>query len=331
MTQKLALLGCSAALILAGCATDSNAPSGKQLAEMQKTLNEINHNLIELKKEMNKEDIAIPRISHTGSPAYLKIRIAPLPKNPTDQQIHNYIAKIQAATAGQNTFAPSDPQVQLYEKIGPGHLQLLLPYLLNQSLNTSYHLGHALPKLVSKNDKKLVLDNLRRCPALVKTVAANGWLNEAKDAIFDALRDGREVYMLSPFLAALVRSDADRKRVIDIYSDAPNAASLYGMISTYPGVNLPEITGKAWEHHRFSERWQALEYARNAALNGNIAALEQFINLSSNSNPGYYNEGHRSDLAILTNQPYEKIPEWFRRNKDNLVFNKERKCFEVRK
>ena len=89
----------------------------KQNAELKK----INSKLDRLEKQIN---LATPSVFLGSTPAIRNklAKIRPLPANPTDQQIIDYIRQIREASVGQTGWSSHDPQVALYERIGPGHI-----------------------------------------------------------------------------------------------------------------------------------------------------------------------------------------------------------------
>jgi len=330
MKKTILMTGCAAAVCLAGCRCTEPGPTKEQITEMQKTLQEINKTLIEL-KTASSEMIVIPQNSNSGSSSASKkqIKIKVLPKNPTDNDILNYINAIQRATIGQNTFSPNDYQVELYKKIGPGHLKLLLSHLKSPQLLQSYHLQYALPALTRKEDKKEILANLRHHPTLLRTVIQSGWIEEAKPTFFDIIQDGHSAWELQQILPYLIKTDAERKRVIDLYINARNASFLFDIIRTFPNVDLAGIAATAWKKHQMSDTWQRKKYAWNAASQGNIDALGDFITQCIGQHSKYDNSS--TELVILTGKTPKEALEWYREHKSKLFFNKEKQMFEVKK
>ena len=194
MLRKIFALPVAGLLLLSGCRS-GNAELEKQSAEILAEMKRINTRLDGLEKqakqnaairpELKKLNARLDRLerqrriqvrqasyrlnrSNQTGPQLRGINVGPdreklskiqLPANPIDQQIIDYIRQIRDATVGQNIWSDSDPQIEMYEKIGPGHLRLLLPYLRGEARYR--HLYAALPKLIDERDKEYYWKNHR--------------------------------------------------------------------------------------------------------------------------------------------------------------------------
>ena len=160
--KALQIMAAAALILAGGCATTSNNDEQYRLLTQQ--MQQLNKNLETLTKQLEKYNRQATQ--KTGNPIVRNrgdiktLATIKLPKNPTDEQIIEYVQKISNATRGQNVFAPDDIQVTLLKKIGPGHLALLDPFLSE----SSHHLHYALPSLVGKADKKAALKHLPQVP-----------------------------------------------------------------------------------------------------------------------------------------------------------------------
>lgn len=329
-------------LLLAGCQNDH--PTAAQ-EEIIRRLDAISSSIdrlgksLETSRQLSRGDI-IRRNVFEGDPARLAA-IPPLPEKPTDGQILSYIAAIKAASAGQNSFSANQPQVALYRKIGPGHLDLLLTELpaspKGVGSQENFHLLCALPDLVGPDDKKVALAALSKQPELLVPVLKNGWGKEIKKEVFAVLAGSRafSIQDQKKTILELVENDEDRKQLIQAFIVQPNLLFLYDDLSKMPGVDATELINQAWERQRFnSENWTLQKLGLQAARRGNIEALGFLINKFCTRTPN----SHLGDeiiifLAAATGQPLqaEKLQNWYSENRDKLVFDPATKRYQVKK
>jgi len=336
--MKYPLCLAASLLLLAGC--QNNRPTAGQ-EEIIRRLDSINASLDRLGKSLETSRL----VSRSGvirqniaeievDPAKLAA-IPPLPEKPTDDQIRSYVAAIKTATIGQNSFSPSQPQVALYRKIGPGHLALLLPELSDSS--SSYHLICALPDLVGPADKKTALAALSEQPELLVPILKNGWGNEVKKEAFAILANSRNYRFQDQKKAilTLAENDEDRKQLIQAFLQQPNLLFLFDDLAKMPGVNAADLINQAWERQRFNgESWSLQNLALQAARRGNVEALGYLVNKFSVRAPNsYLNDNLLIFLAAATGQPLqaEKLQNWYSENRDKLVFDPATTRYQVKK
>mgnify|MGYP000314986631 FL=1 len=143
--MKYGVMLAAGSLLLAGCSSVEPEPSpelkrlSEEIATLKQSLQKMDGKLDKLLvKPKARSDGFVERVA---DPEVLA-KIKPLPDKPTDAEIRAYVGAILEATKDQNSFKPEDPQVAMLEKIGPGHLKILLPYLSQRSY---YNFGYALP------------------------------------------------------------------------------------------------------------------------------------------------------------------------------------------
>ncbi len=333
--MKYPLISAASLLLLAGCQCDRPTPAQEEvlrrLDSISKSLDDLNKNL-----EANRKIIQ-PAINYGMrgvDPAKLAA-IAPLPEKPTDAQIISYIAAIKESSIGQTSFHNGQPQVDLYRKIGPGHLRLLLTEIPGSPRN--YHLFYALPDLVGPDDKEAALAALPAVPDLIVPVLKNGWGKEYKKKVFEVLAGGG-AHSLSDqkkAILALAETDEDRQLLMDAFVRNASLSFMFDDLALLPGVNPAELANRAWELQRFSSYdWQRSPIALLAAKNGNVEALGFLINkFATKGRDGYLDENIPFFIAIATGQPLqpEKLLNWYGENRDKLVFDPATKRYLIKK
>lgn len=340
--MKYSLCFAASLFLLTGCPSDRPTAAQK---EMIRRLDAISASIDRLDKNLE----AI-RISDRGRIIQRNINnevdlvklaaIPPLPEKPTDSQIRSYIAAIKGATVGQSSFGSDQPQVAMYRKIGPGHLNLLLPEipgsLESPSSRENYHLLCALPDLVGPDDKKVALAALSERPELLVPVLKNGWGKEIKTKVFAMLAANRSFMIRDQKKAilALMETDEDRKLLIHAFLVQPGLLFLFDDLSKMPGVNGTELINQAWEQQRLNDRTGLQQLALQAARHGNVEALGFLINkFSTKTQNSYFGDDLILFLTTATGQPLqaEKLQNWYSENRDKLVFDPATTRYQIKK
>ncbi len=332
----------AAVLTLSGC---RSCPPPEDYAKISAELERLNSQLAELNKNVGEFTAVVnSRLENPAPgrrmPGHARRRPVDvraldkitLPENPTDAQIRKYMSDIRAASAGQSNFSSSDPQVEKLAAIGPGHLPLILETLAKGRDGENWHLEYALPQLVDADDKEIVLKNLQRHPALLSALEKNGWAPDAKEQILRILESSDNPWLAMNMVGKLELTAEERARVIELYQVRSNMSQLLAAIREFPDADLPAITEKGWENHRYSQRWEQSNYARSAAEYGSVKALGGLIDLLVRGNGSDGFDGNIGEAILqLTGQPCnpETLPAWFEENKGRLTFDRERKRFVV--
>ena len=337
--MKYQVIGMLALGLLAGCATP-NTPTTEQYEKIAEQLGRINQQLEAINKslESNSRLAKLSTATNRMYPATLQNRgdlvalskIPTLSDNATTQEITKYIGAIKQASVGQNSYSPSDVQVEMLKAIGPGHLEVIMPFLSNDN----FHMNYALPFLVDDKDKDIVLKNILRYPKLASVAIKRGWGKEAKEDIFKVLEAGSGgSWELMRNAALFIETPEDRERIIKIYINGSNTNELFNTIKAFPGIDLAKINNEAWKKHQYDQQWSRLQYATRAADTGNLEALAAMIQILGVDRSSFNHNDSAITLIRLTGQSldYDKLMKWFEVNKDNLYFDKEQRCFLVRK
>ena len=327
-------------LLLSACRS-GNETLEKQNAEILAELKKLNTRMDRMEKRMNAIGTR-SSVTHITAPVpssprlvfstdLKKIsRIRPLPENPTDRQIIEYVRQIREATGGQNTVSDHDPQIVLYEKIGPGHLMLLLPYLYEQRGPASFHLRAALPKLVNERDKESVRKSLVRYPGLLECVARKGWLKDMKAEVFQLLKTQNNIplFAIHDHLPELIQSPEDLQFMTDVFIRKLYGFQLLGDLKRIPGVDIKKAVDQAWD---FAKKKQIPNYpmitrAQNAVQFGNnVDAFKFLLKMLMTSNSGtFWNQQTVPLLASRCDFPlYDPaaLRKWYEKNADRIIYD----------
>ena len=362
MLRKSFVLPVLSLVLLSACQS-GNETLEKQSAEILAEMKRINTRLDGLEKQAKQNSGILPELKkinarlnrmekqqnqvQTSSKTYVQgpvwpdrdklSKIRPLPANPTDQQIIDYIRQIRQASIGQTAFSSNDPQIEMYEQIGPGHLHLLLPYLNNNGHQAGFHLLHALPKLVGEADKELVRRSLKQYPFLIRCVVRNGWIKEMKKDILALLAQPQEanlpLFELRKSLGDLVQSPDDLKIVTNAYLYNVYGFVLLEGLKKLPGVNIPKLVNEAWtEADKNPGNYENAmsSRAKDVIHNGgpNIEAFKYLLKLLMfPNNPGQQSYRAQTIIPFLSARcdfpiyDQARLREWYDKNADRIVFD----------
>ncbi len=332
MKQYTLAAAAGAMMFICGCQSSSQPTAAEQ--EILSQLKEINASLKEIAKSTPSASAPSPDSGFVPvkSDSAKLAKIKPLPDNPTDADIRSYIEAIQTASVGQNNFTPGDPQVGLYRKIGTGHFKVWLPYLGGEH-NNNYHLYSAAPSLLSDEDKAEAIKQLSSYPNLADAIVKKGWGNDAKDGIFTIAAATNNPYMLMQVLKTYTKTPEDRQRLTDLYLKRSEFADLYKTVSLFEGADAGKLAQTAWENQKFnSNNWNRVVIATRAASFGNKDALGAAINAYASQPNDYIDQDTAMLLTQATGQILNKqaLRKWYLDNQDKLVYNAEKRRFEVK-
>ncbi len=362
MLRKSFVLPVLSLVLLSACRS-GNAELEKQNAEILAEMKKLNARLDDVEKQAKQNSGILPELKklnarlnrmekqqnqvQTSSKTYVQgpvwpdrdklSKIRPLPANPTDQQIIDYIRQIRQASIGQTAFSSNDPQIEMYEQIGPGHLHLLLPYLDRNGHQAGFHLRYALPKLVGEADKELVRRSMKLYPFLLRNVVRNGWIKEMRKDILALLAQPKEanipLFELRKSLGDLVQSPDDLKIVTDAYIYNVNGFVVLEGLKKLPGVDIRKLVNQAWaEAQKKPDTYENAmsSRAKDVIQNGgpNIEAFKYLLKLLMfSTDPGQ--QRYRAQtiipfLSTLCDFPiYDPVclREWYDKNADRIAYD----------
>ena len=348
--KKLLLTGCVLVLALAGCCSGDealekqNAELKKQNEEILSRLRKLHGRVVDLEKRFS--SFGLPRVQTDWS-RFKKVK--PLPPDPSDAQIIAYIREIADFSEGQRAMGPSDPQVTLFRKIGPGHLKLLLPFL-NDRLSGGnvwirFYLRYALPSLVTVRDIPFIKANIVSTPELLNAVTSVELGKPMKNEIFEALRKSQphlSVEFRPEFqrlIAGLVETPQDLKAVEEICIGNRHRAGLLDVLLKIPGCNVGEVAVRAWRKVSREEESRGILYPRALAAvryGHDVSACKYLLKvIMSSFGPQDFSARTASDLLMrLSDFPVydrNRLPLWYEKNQNRIVFDGKSGKFVLKK
>jgi len=270
--------------------------------------------------EMRKADVA----------ALAKIS---LPEHPTDEQVSEYIRAIVIASRQQYSFHDKDPQIAMFAKVGPAHLDLLIAAMDESNYsNVVSYLEKAISSLAREEDKKIILDALATHPRLVEVVVKKGWQQDARDTLIFKLGD--EKANLSPdWIKAVVdlNDPASYEPLKKYFLRDRNQDNTYKIISQLPNIDLAPEVDIAWKKAKFGRDHEVAHMLFPAADQGHADALEAAVRILQKTDNKDNSVRRQAKDALLkftvATGDEAALIAWYEANKSRLAFDPQAKKF----
>jgi hypothetical protein len=325
---------------ITGCQTgpsETDKQIVKNLKEVNQKLVAINKQLKEIKEEVEDADTPLPMSQpyHAQKgPDLRRLKKIKLAKNPTKEQVEEYINKIINTSRGQNRFSPNDPQIAMLSKVGSENIDLLLRYAQN------YYAQTVIPNLATKKDKKKILEALKIYPNLITCIVKNDWGKDAREIIFERLKYNTTGYLHHQWITVAVQLASPKEYAVleKYFIRGRNPQMTYNALNQLEGFDMKRAVAKAWEYQkRGAQPWQKKQIAAIAAKFGHKDALKYLIRAYRTETNQHWAGQIRASLYQLTGEtfPPKKMAKWYKENEAKLVFDPENEGYiikgEVRK
>lgn len=311
---------------ITGCQTgqsEKDKKITKSLNEIKQKLVAINKQLAEIKEELEEEALPIVQ-SNLGvkGPDIRRLSKIKLAKNPSKEQVERYIEKIVKVSQGQNRFSSTDPQIAMLSKIASKHLGLLLAYAQN------YYVRTAIPNVASKNDKKKILEALKVYPQLITCVIKYEWTEDAKEIIFDYLKNNTGTYLPYQWIDVAVQLSTPKEYAVleKHFIKGNNPEMNYRALCQLEHFDMKKAVDKAWNYQKKrAQAWQKKQIAIIAAKFGHKDALKYLVYAYRIEINQHSINQIKSSLYQLTGQTLspKKMTKWYKEHQAKLVFDPE--------
>lgn len=199
-----------------------------------------------------------------------------LPPNANEAQMKDYIEEIVEAGKGVTIFSSDAPEIKKLMAIGHSNLHLLLERGLN-----NFFVMTTVMKMVTAEDKELVLKYLPLEKNLASLVIKFKWANDARTILVGKLREHPD-YLPSPWLKAIASlNDPSLNEDLKTYFVyGRNKSATYWAIHNIPGLDLKKEVDNAWEESKTKgSGYEERAMAEIAMENGNLSALNRCVTL----------------------------------------------------
>ncbi|MCP3967909.1 MAG: hypothetical protein GY750_19465 [Lentisphaerae bacterium] len=322
-------LSAAAMLIsIVGCQTgpsEQDKQLTKSLNEMSQKLTEINKQLKEIKEEVKEEPLPLSTSTCSSfnrrTPKLRALRKIKLPSNPNRNQVREYIDKIIKVSNSQNCYSSQDPQVVMLEKIGSENVDLLINHANN------FYVQYALPRIVTEKNKAQILEALKVYPNLITCVTKNNWTKDAKNIIFERLKNAKG-YLSSEWIisAAELAIPKDYPVLEKYFIQGGNVKESYKALLQLDNFDMKKLISKVWNFQKDKvNAWQKKNAAIIAAQYGIKGALQYLIIACRIEKNQHSFDEMRATIFQLTGKTLapKKMQKWYSENQKNLIFDNE--------
>lgn len=262
-------------------------------------------------------------------------KIKPLPEKPTEAEVAAYAKAIFDLSSKQNAFSYDDPQYAMIERIGPGFIRVLAPYLSN------YYFRRSLSLLVTPQDRAEVLRNLPDQPQLMTVLPFVGFKPEAevRRAILEAARrnnDPKLIFPVHSYLPMLAEDPETWAELVELSYRKPFLRAIFNKsLEGLDSAARQEKFRKLWEGQKelkFPDSWRRYSLLLTAARGGVPEALELLL-ARPEFNGVSVNRHQRNVLAALlpdaAQVPPGEMLAWYRSHRDRLRFDPAANCYRL--
>lgn len=259
-----------------------------------------------------------------------------LPENPTKEQVRSYIEAITLASAGQNIFGSTDPQIKMLEKVGHDNLDLLLE-ALSLPGSGSFYLLPAIDRLAQPGDRDVIVASLPQIPKLIEVIQGHSWTDAAKPRIHEIL--AKKPGWVSGLLVKALASLRDPSTYDDLtiaFSRTYGKYTLFETLRTLPGFDVQKAVDAAWEFQKTPDRGyfpqsDPEDYATAilAAQYGHKDALDYLFKVydAKVKIPRGYPDATEAIRSAADIPSTEDPADWYRKSQATLHFDEAKKKF----
>ena len=271
-----------------------------------------------------------------------------LPKNPSREQCQDYIKELQTLVQNKRMFSDDDPEVDKLKAIPAKHFDLVFA-LLGSHFGLDFYAEQAIEDIDPKTIRKAMVEHLEENPSNITIIVMYGWVNDAKPVIMKKFKTADNDLSVAWFQAFVELAEAEHHpRLHELAVGSANAAQCIDLLKTLPGYDVSATIDACWANRSntrnrrgfspFYTREDPMEaLAVHAAQNGEIEALDYLIRRLQGTSPDRFGgdrEGiNTTRLNVTRFLPYrgsnDEIIAWFRRYKDQLVFDRFKNRFVV--
>ena len=258
-----------------------------------------------------------------------------LAENASREETEKYIKKLMSRGRNVNSWSVRDPEVKKYMKVGPDNLDLLVSYAGGARFGGNFHVKYAVEKMIRKQHKAFVLSNLEDYPWLVKGVKRFHWEEEARDTILEVLSQ-QPTYLPTEWIqiAAGYKDPETYDMLRDYFVEGGSASRTYKDLKKLKDFPLDEAVASAWERVKYDHEYAKYSMVPIAIKHGHLDALEiGVVDILIDEEGQDHNRGEvRKVLKKMMKWDDEgSFISWYQKNKENLVFDKDKNEFVVMK
>ncbi len=273
------------------------------------------------------QTISISQPAGFRGPSKADLSHIKFPKNPTKENLKKYVEEIRIASKRQKSFSDNDKQIEMYTKVGHKNLDILLESFgkAKKWNDGQFHLQRAIGKLITKDDKELIIRNLSKNRSLINYVVRYGWEKDVKQTLIDRLRDTPDLPQTWIVAVAALKEPKTYPDLQEYFIVSRNRAQIYQYIKDLPGLKLDNAVDEAWNIVSGGKNnWEKKQMAVIAAGYGHVDALFFLLDAKVPQNSHMSSPDFNAILAKKVDKSgsITEIKEWLIKNRKNIVFDK---------
>jgi len=296
---------------------------------------------------------AVRGMMPSTQPLELALRGIHLSPSANDQDAREYVDRLLAVSRTHTYVSPHDREVPLLVMVGPGRLGILIDALGERPATwaADEHLMAAIKHLAAEEHKELIIRRLSDRPTLIEVILDKGWEYDARNVLVDAVVAFGKQFVPE----ASPEAEADRSRSVPsawfvAVCRLKDPRTYDGLRAYFTMCQFPSYACDVLEHlpdfdlgRAVAEGWTAAKSGRLrpdakppmasiAVGYGHLDALEFLVGkLMDQTERSHFWDPRYALYAIRDHTdylgPYANVGDWFKRNKDSLAWDKEKRIF----
>jgi hypothetical protein len=303
-------------------------------AELRDKMRELERKLQETRSEFQKK--AEQQRQKVQQDAKQKIEEVKLPKNPTREQCETFVKDLRKATEGRRSFSSSDPVTKKLKKLPPEHFDLLLKEISDRTA-LRYYANYAIREIEPEKLRERFINSLSDNPNNIGIIVMHGWTEDVRDEIVTYMKSADGSITPAWFQAAVeIDEPTLYPKLHEVTTNSARYASQFiNMLEMLPDYDLGHTIDVCWQKSRdgkLSVNYST--FATKAAQYGNIDALGVLISQLGSSSTSYMSHSSTYNIRrtnVLRHIDFRgsntELQEWYKANKDKLVFDQFRKRY----
>ncbi|MEM9109208.1 MAG: hypothetical protein AAGC72_04225 [Planctomycetota bacterium] len=303
-------------------------------AELRKKMRELERELQDARNQFQQK--ANEQRAKAKQDAIKALDDITLAKNPTREQCEAYIAELRKACEGRRSFSSSDPATKKLKQLPPEHYDLLITEMANRT-SLRYYANYAMRDTDPEQLRERFVNSLKDNPNNIGIIVMHGWCEDVRPEIISHLQNADGSITPAWFQAAVELDEPSLyPKLHEITTQSRYAGQFITMLEMLPEYDLAHTIDVCWRRAREGKLSVSFTtFAAKAAEFGNVEALGSLIDqLRSSSSylshSSTFNARRTNVLRYIDYRGSNKdIQEWYRANKDRLVFDNLRKRFYI--
>lgn len=321
--------------------TDASKQAAPEAKPKEPTEKELRDKMNRLQKELNEarnafQQKANQKRGQKQQKPEISVKNINLPKNATREQAQQFINKLRKAAESKRGYSSNDPIVSKLKQVPSEHFDLLLNEMSNRT-RLRYYANYAMRGIAPETIRKRLVSTIGQNDNNIGMIVMNGWCQDIRPEIVRKINAADKNLPPSWFQAAVEIEDPSLyPKMHEITIQSRYAMQFINMLRALPDYDLAHTVNAAWARSQegktpvnsTSLAPVAIEFGNTEALGSQISQLRNVNSFTFSQTA--YNVRRVNILRFIDYRgSNEEIQNWYKTNKDSLVFDYLRKRFVV--